>query len=134
MADERVQLVRKAFELYLAGDAEEWIGMLHPDIELEVDQSVITSGSFRGREEFAHWAAQWDEMWEDLSYEPEEFFEAPAALVVGVRQRAQGAGSGVPVDQVVWWVFEFEGEQVRRALFYAEKEAALEAAGISDSG
>ncbi len=131
MAEDRVQLVRRAFELYLAGETGEWLAMLHPEIELEVDEEVITSGSYRGREQFAEWARAWDEMWEDISYEPVEFHEGPAVLVAGVRQTSRGTGSGVPVDQVAWWVFRFEGDQVRRAQFFPEREAALEAAGLT---
>jgi ketosteroid isomerase-like protein len=130
MSQERIELVRKLFEFYLAGERDEWMQLVHPDVELDVDPAVITSGTFHGRDELEQWGKRWDEMWEALSYEPEQFFEAGEALVVGVRQTSRGAGSGVPVDQVAWWVFHFDGDRVRRILFFTEKESALAAVGL----
>ena len=49
-------------------------------------------------------------------------------LLVEVKQRAVGAGSGVPVEMALFWLFQFADGEVHKFHLYANREAALAAA------
>ena len=46
--------------------------------------------------------------------------------------QGRGAGSGVPIDGTVVMLWAFEGTRAVHAKFFASKEEALEAVGLSE--
>ena len=50
-------------------------------------------------------------------------------VIAEVHQTAVGAGSGVPVEMTIFYLFEFRDGQVVRFHLYADRDEALEAAG-----
>jgi ketosteroid isomerase-like protein len=73
------------------------------------------------------------EVWERVTVEASELIEAGDSVVVKVIQRAVGKGSGVePAEMEYFHVWTFRGGKVIRLDVIRSREAALEAAGISD--
>jgi ketosteroid isomerase-like protein len=78
----------------------------------------------------AQFIRAWEDAWEEMEYEPEEWLEDGDAVIVVVRYRGRGKGSGVTVDDRFAWRYEFGGDRTVGWGIYATKADALEAAGL----
>jgi ketosteroid isomerase-like protein len=105
--EERIELVRRAFQAFDAEDIEALLGLLHPDIEIVSSGELMNAGTFYGRGGYRRWMEEWREAWEDLQSHPEEIVPVGERHVVArVRSRGRGRGSGVEVSMEVGWAFE----------------------------
>jgi ketosteroid isomerase-like protein len=144
MARENVELVRGLQpdpEVDLASlfrdDAsfQSWIEavgpLFHPEFE-----AVSPNAALRGRYSGLHglrtaWL-NWMEPWESYRTEVEDVIDAGGDVVVLVRDYGRRAGMEAEVTlhgAAIWTVHE---GKIARAAFYADREEALEAAGVSE--
>jgi ketosteroid isomerase-like protein len=93
--------VLAAYRAFNDGDLDGWLEPMHPDAEL------TTAGVFpgldlhyQGREGMAKFWRQIHEPWESFQIDIEQVDEYERGLVLAVRFRAKGAGSGVDVDML----------------------------------
>jgi hypothetical protein len=70
------------------------------------------------------------EGFEDLTLEPEELLDLGDRLISVTRMKGHGSGSGVPINQLLFQVFSFRRGLVVKQEDFAEREQALEAAGL----
>jgi ketosteroid isomerase-like protein len=125
---QNVDLTRRGFEAYNAGDYDGVMALLHPDVELYADDELLNGGSFRGHDGFMQWSAEWLEAWDEFRIDAraiETFGER--AILVDTHQVARGAGSGIDVEMDVFWAFEAEDGKLRRMHLYAARQRALDA-------
>ena len=73
------------------------------------------------------------ELWESFDIEVEEITQASDSQVfIGIRGSARGKASGVETELRAWQVFTFvDGKAASREIFL-NRDAALEAAGLSE--
>jgi uncharacterized protein len=106
--------------------------VFHPDAETH-DLAVIPDAPVRrGHEALREWVVMMEEIWVDARYEPEEFIDAGELVVVAVRAKARGRGSGVPMDVPMFHVFEVQDGKIRRFWSYLDRAEALEAVGLRE--
>jgi ketosteroid isomerase-like protein len=110
------------------------IDHLAPDFEMHQAAFVIdTAGVFRGRDALQQSLGELQGAFEGLRFEAEKFIEAPAGeIVVFIRVRGRGVGSGVEIDNRIAWVWTFRGEDAIRLMVYEEQTEALEAVGLRE--
>ena len=133
MSQENLDRIRAAFDRFnRTGEVD--VSYLAPDFELHQAPSIIdTAGVFRGPEAFRGVLSELRESFEELSAEAEEFMEAPGGeVVVVLRIRGRGKGSGIELDNVIAHVWTFRDDQAIRMVAYEEKADALEAVGLSE--
>ena len=70
-------------------------------------------------------------VWESVRYELEEFIEAGDQLVTPVTTYNRGR-QGIEVETRTAWIWSFTGRRVARVTFFQDRDAALEAAGLSE--
>jgi ketosteroid isomerase-like protein len=70
--------------------------------------------------------------WDDYSVDAEELVEAGPSVVVMLRERGRGKGSGVPFDQSHPQLWTFRGNRIIRWESFQTRAAALAAAGLSE--
>jgi ketosteroid isomerase-like protein len=75
---------------------------------------------------------RWVEPYPDLQIEPLEILTSGDAAFVRVRFSGHGTGSDVPIAMEVANVITVEDDKIRRNVAYTDREAALEAAGLSE--
>ncbi len=132
MSQENVEIVRRCCEASARGDWEAAMAAMHP--EIEYDLSGFPEGRlYRGhsglREAFRIWLGAW----QDYRQEWDEIIDAGDAMVVVIgRELGRGKGSGVEVEQDVFAVWTMSDGQAIEIRFYPGREAALEAAGLSE--
>jgi ketosteroid isomerase-like protein len=114
---------------YMQGDEEKLRSLIHPDGEIRGAPGLINEGTFHGYDGFREWLAQWEDVWDEVNYEPGEVIDvAERLVVVPVHTVGVGAGSGMRIDSVFGWLYEWEGDLTTRFHVYPDLDAALEAA------
>jgi ketosteroid isomerase-like protein len=133
MSQENVEILRRGYGLLNSGQIEAWIDLFHPDAETH-DLAAIPDAPVvrRGHEALRRWVVMMEEIWVDGRYEPEEFIDAGELVVVAVRAKARGRGSGVPMDVPIFQVFEMHDGKVRRSWSYLNRAEALDAVGLRE--
>jgi ketosteroid isomerase-like protein len=86
----------------------------------------------RGPEGLSEGWRDWLEPWERYYIEVEETIDAGDEVVSLVRVQAQTARDSVPVEHRPATVWSLREGKIVRVRFYLERDAALEAAGLSN--
>jgi uncharacterized protein len=116
-AEERIELVRRGFEAWNAGDVETTLELLDPEVEIYTAEGIVNSGTYKGHDGFMRWAQQWFEAWEEFHNELEEVVAVgDRHAVARSHQTGRGRGSGVEVEMDVGWTSEVRD---RRAVYLA---------------
>ena len=127
-AERNVEIIRRGFEAFDAGDVETVLAFLDEEVEIYTAPGLINTGTYRGRDGFLRWLRQWLEAWEDYEAEPAELAAVgDSHVLVTVHQNARGAGSGVAVEMDAYWAFEVRGERMSRIALYPDRAQALAA-------
>ncbi len=70
----------------------------------------------------------WSEAWHTVTAEIVSVEELPGDhLIVEILQQAVGAGSGVPVEMTLFWLFQFVDGEVVRFHLYGSRATAIAA-------
>jgi ketosteroid isomerase-like protein len=129
MSSANVELVQKVLGAYLTGDEGTQREMIPPDAEVYGAPGIINAGTYHGYEGFQQWVRQWEEAWDEINYELGEMIEVGNSfVVVPAHIVGRGAGSGLEIDSVFGWMYEFQGGKAVRFHTYATVDDALEAA------
>jgi ketosteroid isomerase-like protein len=129
MAKSNVELVYELQGAYLQDDEEAMRELIDPEAEIYGHPEIVNSGTYQGLEGFRRWSREWDEAWEEISYEYGELVEVgDTFLVAPVHVTARGAGSGAEIDSVFGWLWEFRDDRATRFHVYPTVEVALDAA------
>jgi ketosteroid isomerase-like protein len=67
---------------------------------------------------------EWNEIWEEMSYEVEEVLESEDTLVLVLRLRGRGSESGVDVDSTWGWVMRYRDGQIARWEIHRDPDRA----------
>lgn len=131
--EENVRLAQEAIDAFNRGDVEATLAFVGPDQETEA-VGLGNTGKYYGRDGFIEWSAAWLEAWETWTQEVSNW-EAIGErhVVVDVHQTGVGAGSGVPVEMDLAYMFEIEDGTGRRLHLYADRAAAIESAHAGEA-
>ena len=106
---------------------------LAPDFEMQQASSIIdTAGTFRGPKGLQNALLELRESFDELSFNPAKFCEAPGGEIVAfIRVRGRGRGSGMAIDNEIAWVWTVRDDKAVRCVVYEEPADALQAVGLS---
>ena len=127
MSQENVDAVRRALEDYCRGDYVDASAYLAPDVVWHVGQEPPAHGPAEVRDVWKRWDADWQE----LETVAEEYIAAGDSVVVAIRYRGRGRASGVEVEGRKFEVHTFRDGLCVSKVDFADRSAALEAAGLS---
>ena len=131
MSQENVEIVRRAYEAWNAGDINAWGESFDPEIEA-YDHDIPDAGEYRGLEGRIRWQADWERSWQSWRWEPEEFIDAGERVIAVLHVHAKGRQSGVDVERIDGAVWTLRNGRCVRLDYYGSKEQALEAVGLSE--
>jgi ketosteroid isomerase-like protein len=130
MAKTNVELVYETLGAYLRGDEERLRALMHPEAEIYGHPEIVNAGTYHGFDGFQRWIREWEEAWDEINYDLGDFVEVgDAFLVAPVHIVGRGAGSGIEIDRVFGWMYEWHEGRSTRFHVYPTVELALEAAG-----
>jgi len=138
MSQENVEIVRRMYEAFNAGDHETSLSLMSPDIEYHELAGMPGAGQgvgvYRGKEELAQWFGEFLGEWEDgFQSVPGEMTVLDDGQVLMVETwRGRGASSGVDVERTAVALYTIAEGQVTRLRYFSTKAEALEAAGLSE--
>src|SRR3954447_2285115 len=132
MSQQNVEIVGRAlaaFDPSLDRVAEFW----DQDIDWRaIEGAPDDIGVFTGHDAMRRYYEQWYEAFDEIRVEAEELIDASDQVVAVVHATARMKGSDAEVDMRLGIVYTVRDGLIVRGREYATREAALEAAGLSD--
>jgi ketosteroid isomerase-like protein len=130
VASENIELVRRGVDAFNGGVSlidELWAD----DAELWPAPGFPEGGPFKGRDEIRRFFDGLREGWRPgTAAVLREFEEAGDNLLVSFEWRAVGEASGVETSSDWMAVYTFRGGRIVRLEFFADRDAAIKAAGL----
>ena len=116
---------QELFRIWNAREFDDLLDHVAEDIEwIPATMTAVEGGSYRGREELSRFFAEWAATWKTWEVRDPEMREIDAQVLVLGHVYAEGAGSGVTLDQPVAYLFEFrDGLLARGQTFFDQGEA-----------
>ena len=134
MSDDRVEIVRRAFEQWAAGDLDGALESADEQIEFWPLAAQLKGEPYVGKRAVRRFATEEvPEQFEYARINVEDVRPGSEDYVLATGNfEARGRASGIPADFSVAIVIRFEGDKVVYQRFYTDLEAARRAAGLSE--
>jgi ketosteroid isomerase-like protein len=134
MSQENVEVGEPVRRLWAALNKRDWDAFsaeLDPEMEYTPREEHAV---YRGPEAVIQYVERWLEAWDTFFGEAEEVESAPAEdrAFIALRLRGTGKGSGVEIDDRLFWVYELRGGRLYRISEYSDRAEALEAVGLRE--
>jgi len=123
---EDVERLRSAYEAFNEGGVDAILERLAPDFQVRDRQTSPDRETRYGREGIKQLFDSYMEAFDALRLEPEEFLDAGDQVVVALRQKIRGKGSGAEVVGQIAHVWTVQDGAVQRLRIFKDKETALE--------
>ena len=137
MSQENVELVRRGYAMFAAGDLEGVAELMEDTAELPggggLGVAGTAAGTRYGPEGFLRGSEEALESFEDYRVEPEDFIDAgESVVVVPVRISGRGRTSGALIETHLAHLWVLRDGKVIRSEIYRTTSEALEAAGLTE--
>jgi ketosteroid isomerase-like protein len=132
MADEKAEVVRKAWAAASRRDIPALLACLDSEVEAVPLGAAMESRVYRGHEGVAGWLER--EVWatyETFEVHPDETQAVGERLLVFGHWIARGRESGVELDVRASWVVDVRDGKIIRWQTYTDRDEALAAVGLS---
>jgi ketosteroid isomerase-like protein len=131
MSREDVEIVRRSFDAWNAGDLEAVRDCYAEDA---VIQTPITEfgRTFGGDDPIGRWAAEMRETWAEVHWDVERICEGDGVVVSFYRSISVGRKSGIEVVRDLTGVTRIRDGLIASERVYLDREEALQAAGLSE--
>ncbi|HEX3511030.1 MAG TPA: nuclear transport factor 2 family protein [Solirubrobacteraceae bacterium] len=132
MSQENVEIVQASFAHFVANGAPDW-ETIDENVEIYDHDISLDASEYHGHAGYGRWLENWAEAFSEYSVEAEEFIDAPGdRVVVILRMKATGRGSGVTLDRQDAIVTEMRDRKGVRVDYYNNRSEALKAVGLEE--
>jgi ketosteroid isomerase-like protein len=132
MSQSHVDSLRAGYEAISKDNLGAVFEDVHPDFELKTSDRVPGAGTYRGAEAATRFYSDLAEPFEEVTYEPRKVFERGDQIVVFLVVRFRPKGSSAAVENQVGALWTIRDDRPARCEMFAQREKALETAGMSD--
>jgi ketosteroid isomerase-like protein len=120
------ELAREGMEAYNRGDFEVVLELFSPEVEVYAPPTFMNAGRFHGHQGFMEWIAHWNEAWESFEIHVQDVEPVGDRFVVlHAHQVGLGRGSGVPVEQNVFYAYDIRDGQCVELSVHPDRAAAM---------
>jgi ketosteroid isomerase-like protein len=126
MPDPNIEIVGRVIDAWNQRDLQAALQVMHPRCEV---RGVEVRETLRGHDGVTAGFRDWFEAFEEFTIEPENFIAHGDRVLVPMRQRARGKGSGLEVEQRFYQLFTLRDGMVFRFEEYSEEADAWQALG-----
>jgi ketosteroid isomerase-like protein len=131
MSQENVEIVRRLYSAWNVRDVKAVTELTHPNVEWIPDRRV-GHGPVRGGENIVRFFMDQAEPFEEFRVEAERFWDLDDKVLVFLRTTGRGAVSGAGFDIRIGHLWTLRDGLVVRGEGHANRDEALEAAGLSE--
>lgn len=131
MSAANVEIVRRIYQAWGKGMAEDWRELLDPDIEWVNPPDAVEPGTRRGLEDFTAALAMVSDTFDGPRLEIEEFLDMGEQVVVIGLLRGRGQSSGITVERRQGYVWTIQDGRAVRFAWFNDAGEALESAGVT---
>ena len=132
MSQENVEVVRRIFEGWAAGDFARQVTDLDADVVFIVRQPFPEPVRAFGQEEIRDYTRRLLDNFEGYAVRATELQAAGDTVVVDAVQSGTGKASHIEMAQQFFMLFTFRGTKIVRIEAILDRAEALEAAGLSE--
>jgi ketosteroid isomerase-like protein len=132
MSQQNVEIVAAAFDAYLRGDMESALRFVDPEIVVMQRPELPDAMPRHGHAGVVEAIAVWPDQWDDYQLQIVETRDAGKHVIVRSHHRGRGKGSGVDVEDEIWYVFGFRNGKVTEWRMFGSEREAVEAVGLSE--
>jgi ketosteroid isomerase-like protein len=133
MAQENVEIVRRATEAYSRGDLDGTLESWAPNALLDWSNSRgLEAGVVRGRDEIRRYMERFLELFEEVRIEFEDLTEVKEGVVVADNLARVRGRDGIETQARSTWLITFQDGQQTSLTLYQTRAEALEAAGLRE--
>ena len=132
MSQEDVEVVRRMWEMWSAGDLEGVASLVSLDVDCFPAPGELTPKRFQGRKAFLNYAKEWMADFSEYALEGGEFHDVGDCVIVVGRVVGRGRGSGAEVSAHDAWLYRLKDGLVIEYRECGTKERALEAAELRE--
>jgi ketosteroid isomerase-like protein len=135
MSQENVENLRQAYEAFSSGDIGRILAFAHPEFEAVVPPELSAEpDTYRGHDGIRRYFDSFQDAMDDISFAPEEFWDAGESVVALVRLTAKGRQTAITVEQRIAQVWTVRDGQAVSLQTYPSLAEALDAAGLESPG
>jgi ketosteroid isomerase-like protein len=129
MSQENVEIIRRSVAAF-EDDEETWLTAIDPShVWYPLEEGNVPS---HGLDAARAIRKRWLEGWESHRIDIEEILDRGDSVVACLHLRGTGKGSGVEVDQRFYMHWKLRNGKMVYLYEYADRDEALEAAGLSE--
>src|SRR4051812_32494054 len=136
MSKEGVDAVRGIHEAFNAHDRDRFVAAWHPDCEYRpAFEGALEGGgaTFHGHEGIRRWWGEMREAWSEWSIKLEDIRDlGNGRLLVSIVLRVRAEASGLDLEGHFFQLTTFRDGRFTSSRDFSNREAALEAAGLSE--
>ena len=126
-----LEIVRGIYDAWAKGDFSGGAADLDPEVVFVVRPPYPDPGVFHGPGAVKDYMLRFLAQWEHYAIDAERYEEAGDTILVYIRQRGTGKGSGVESEIRTHTLFTFRGDRIIRIENVIDEGEALKAAGLS---
>ena len=132
MSQENVETMRRVTEAFNRGDGRAFDRFLATDAEVVPVRAALEGTIYRGSDAGTQYCTAVDQSWENLGWAVEEIRDGGEQVLALGHIRGEGRESGVAIDARAGWLAHFSEGRITRFQTFANRDQALEAAGLSE--
>ena len=103
---ENVAIAQRGLQLYVGRDIEGLLALWHPEMVVTAPE-FMNAGPFHGHDGYMEWISRWNEAWDTFDFDLKQVDPVGENhVVMTILVSGRGAGSGVEVEQMTYWVVE----------------------------
>jgi ketosteroid isomerase-like protein len=131
MSRRNVETLRQALDAFNRREKAAWLAASDPEAENTPPREWPESAPIRGPEAIWNFYVDAVDAWEEGSFAWGELIDLGSdTIVANQRREMRGKASGAGVVWSYWVVFTFRRGKVLRSAWFADKDEALNAAGM----
>jgi len=131
MSQENVEIVRRVFEHFNAGDLPAFFELFDPDVTYRNREDEPDVRLYQGLDDYKGYVASWLGMFDDLRFETHDFVDLGDEVIAVADLVGRGRHTGADVRGSYVFLLRLRDGVIVQGREYAAKEEALEAAGLS---
>jgi ketosteroid isomerase-like protein len=129
VSSDNLEIVKRGFDAFNERGIEGIIPLVHPDFEATTPPTLASEpDTYRGPDGIRRWFDSFDEVMEEIRWEPHGFQEVGDLVVVEFTLRARGKTTGLDFGQDAVMVWEIQDRKASRLELFKTLDEALVAA------